>query len=291
MIDGVFVGLTTFDIVYQVRDFPAADTKVAALSQDFFIGGPATNAAIAYSALGGKAALASAIGRHPITAIAREEFKRYSLKFIDLSPEFDGLPALSSVTVDGSGRRNVVSANASRIPVSSPSAHRELCRHAKVLMVDGHAMEACKTWARTAKEAGTPVVFDGGSWKDGTEELLNYVDTAICSSDFKVPGRTTDVQVAEFLKSCGVANAAITHGADPIRYFNSQGSGEIEVPRVEVVDTMGAGDIFHGAFCRNFAEGNDFVKSLKLSAEVASFSCRQGGTRSWMENLGAKHGD
>lgn len=289
MIDGIFVGLTTFDIVYQVRDFPAADTKVAALSQDFFIGGPATNAAIAYSALGGKAALVSAVGRHAITAVAREEFKRYSLKFIDLSREFDGLPALSSVTVDGTGRRSVVSANASRIPVCSAAADRELCRHAKVLMVDGHAMEACKTWAKTAKEAGTPVVFDGGSWKDGTEELLKYVDTAICSADFQRPCCTTYVQLAEFLKSCGVANVAITHGADPIQYFDSQSSGEIEVSRVQVVDTMGAGDIFHGAFCRYFAEGNDFVESLKLSAEVASFSCRQRGTRSWMENLSAKH--
>ena len=291
MIDGVFVGLTTFDIVYQVRDFPAANTKAAALSQNFFIGGPATNAAIAFNALGGKAALVSAVGRHPITAIAREEFKRYLLEFIDLSPEFDGLPALSSVTVDEGGRRNVVSANASRIPVDGAIADRELCGQAKVLMVDGHAMAACMAWARTARETGTPVVFDGGSWKDGTEELLKHIDIAICSADFKAPGCFTDVEVADFLKSCGVANVAITHGADPIQYFASQGSGEIEVPLVEVVDTMGAGDIFHGAFCRYTSGGNDFVESLKRAAEIASDSCRRRGTRSWMENLNAKRGE
>jgi sugar/nucleoside kinase (ribokinase family) len=288
VIDGVFVGLTTFDIVYQVNDFPAANTKVAALSQDLFIGGPATNAAIAYSALGGKAALISAVGRHPITAIAREEFKRHSLEFVDLSPEFDGLPALSSVSVDKSGRRNVVSANASRLPISGVTAEPELCRQAKVLMVDGHAMAACMAWASTAKESGTPVVFDGGSWKDGTEDLLKYVDTAICSADFRAPGCVTEIEVAEFFESCSVANVAITHGAGPIRFFAAQGSGEIEVPRVQAVDTMGAGDIFHGAFCRYFSGGTDFVESLKHAATIASDSCRQRGTRSWMENLSAK---
>lgn len=288
MIDGIFVGLTTFDIVYHVKNFPAANTKVAALSQDFYIGGPATNAAIAYSALGRKAALVSAVGRHPITAIAREEFKRYSLDHIDVSPDFDGLPALSSVAVDEAGHRNVVSANASRISITAASADPELCRHAKVLMVDGHAITACKAWASTAGEAGTPVVFDGGSWKDGTEDLLKSVDTAICSADFKAPGCSTDTEVADFLRSYGVADVAITHGPDPIRYFAPKDSGEIEVPRVEVIDTMGAGDIFHGAFCWYRSEGYEFVESLMHAAEIASDSCRQQGTRSWMENLSAK---
>jgi sugar/nucleoside kinase (ribokinase family) len=53
VIDGVFVGLSTIDVVYRVADFPAANTKAAANSQDVFVGGPATNAAIAFTFLGG----------------------------------------------------------------------------------------------------------------------------------------------------------------------------------------------------------------------------------------------
>ena len=285
MIDGVFVGLTTIDIVYNVNEFPSANSKVAARDQEVFVGGPATNAAIAFSGLGGKAALISALGRHSITAVAREEFKKHTIDFTDLSHDFDGLPAISSVTVDDAGRRCVVSANASRIPIAPVSVDKELYRQAKVLLVDGHAMTACQAWSRCAREAGTHVVFDGGSWKEGTEELLRSVDTAICSADFKVPGCASEIELTTFLTSCGVTNVAITHGDEPVRYFSPQGAGEIQVPRVEVVDTMGAGDIFHGAFCRFFSKGGDFIESLRRAAAVASDSCRYRATRLWMENL------
>lgn len=59
--------------------------------------------------------------------------------------------------------------------------------------------------------------------------------------------------------------------------------GDINPPSVEPVDTLGAGDIFHGAFCWSLVEQGDFVTALKKASEVAAFSTTMWGTRSWIK--------
>lgn len=285
MASGIFVGLSTIDVVYGVDEFPAANTKIAARSQEVFVGGPATNAAVTFAQLGGEPALVTAVGCNTLAAVVREDLKKHKIQLVDLNPEFEGLPALSSVTVDRYGNRNVVSANAIRVTNPPPKVDMGLCDDAHVVMVDGHFMEACKAWASAAKARGKPVVLDGGSWKDGTEELLKSVPTAICSADFLPPGCASRDQVIAFLKSRGVANIAITDGAEAIHFVSGQSSGTIAVPSVEVIDTMGAGDIFHGAYCFFASTGHGFIESLAEATKVASESCRYAGTREWMKHL------
>jgi len=289
MASGIFVGLSTIDVVYGVDEFPAANTKVGARSQEVFVGGPATNAAVTFSQLGGEPALVTAVGRNTLAAVIREELKQRKVQLVDLNPEFEGVPALSSVTVDRQGNRNVVSANAARITIPPAKVDASLLENARVVMVDGHFMEACQAWAGAAKARGKQVVLDGGSWKDGTDELLKSVHTAICSADFLPPGCASRDKVIAFLKSKGVANIAITDGAESIDFASGQSSGTIGVPQVEVVDTMGAGDIFHGAYCFFASTGRGFIESLAEATNIASESCRYAGTREWMKHLAAEH--
>jgi sugar/nucleoside kinase (ribokinase family) len=65
-------------------------------------------------------------------------------------------------------------------------------------------------------------------------------------------------------------------------YLSGAASGSVPVPRVEAVDTMGAGDIFHGSFCYFTAIGHGFVEALEMAARIAAESCRFRGTREWM---------
>jgi sugar/nucleoside kinase (ribokinase family) len=287
MTQGIFVGLSTIDVVYCVEQFPSANTKVAAQSQSVFVGGPATNAAISFSHLGGKAALVTVVGRHPLANVIRDELQRYSAQLVDLNAQFDAEPAISSVFVDGDGNRNVVSANATRIPVPPAQVDRSLIEQARVILVDGHSTQACQAWAGAAKARGTPVVLDGGSWKDGSEELLKRVHTAICSADFLPPGCSSKDEVIQYLQKCGVANIAITDGANAIQFVSGPSSGTLSVPQVEAVDTMGAGDILHGAYCYFVSSGRGFIESLAEAAKIAAESCRYPGTREWMNHLSA----
>jgi sugar/nucleoside kinase (ribokinase family) len=282
VIRGVFVGLSTIDLVYEVDEFPLPDTKVTARKQITYAGGPATNAAIAFRHLGGEAALVTSLGRHPMAVLVREELDSYGVRLLDVSPERAEAPAVSAVAVNPAGQRNVISANAVGIRECCDRVDPELLDAASVLLVDGHLMSTCVAWARAAGARGIPVVLDGGSWKTGTELLLPHVETAICSSDFRPPGCSGADEVFEFLQDQGVAQIAITAGSDPIRFISGRESGCIAVPQVPAVDTMGAGDIFHGACSYSLAAGAPFSEALTRAASIASHSCRFRGTRAWM---------
>lgn len=282
MISGVFVGLSTIDLIYEVDKFPAPDSKITSRSQTVYAGGPATNAAITFRHLGGEAALVTSIGRHPLMALIWDELNRHHVKAVDVSPERPDMPAISAVAVDTTGQRNVISANASQISAYSEQVDLEMLNMASVLLVDGHLMKACIAWSRAAKDRGIPVVLDGGSWKRDTELLLPHIETAICSSDFLPPACSDHDQVIEFLRGHGIRQIAITGGSKPIRFTSNRGSGSIPVPAVSTVDTMGAGDIFHGAYSYFLAAGVGFPGALTQAASIASNSCRFRGTRAWM---------
>lgn len=283
MTNGIFVGLSTIDVVYGVDEFPSANSKVVAHCQDVFVGGPATNASFAFGFLGGKPTLVTAVGCHALTSVIVAEFQRYSIQLIDLNPGFDKAPVISSISVNGSGERNVISGNATRVNALPAQVDKSILAQASVVMVDGHYMQACQVWSSAARARGIQVVLDGGSWKLGTEELLKSIDTAVCSADFMPPECLTENDVIKYLLDCGVKNIAITRGAEPIRFVSNGTSGGIPVPQVQIVDTLGAGDIFHGAFCYYASTGSPFVDALRAAATVASESCRFHGTREWMK--------
>lgn len=283
MASGIFVGLSTIDLIYTVDEFPAADAKAVARSQAVLAGGPATNAAITFSHLGGDATLVSPAGRHALAALLKDELQDYKIEHIDLTPESDEPPAVSSIWVNRRGERSVVSVNTTRIEIPTPQVDPSKLAKARILMVDGHSMSACQAWAEAARSRRVPVVFDGGSWKPGTERLLRSVDTAICSADFRPPGCRDEATSIAYLRSAGVQHIAITHGANPIRVVAGSFTGTVEVPHIEVVDTTGAGDIFHGAFCYFASVGHEFADALSEASEIAAESCRFQGTREWMQ--------
>ena len=284
MAHGIFVGLSTIDLVYKVDGFPAPNSKVAAHDQQVFVGGPATNAAIAFRHLGGSSTLVTGAGCHPLSELIRNELEQYSVRWIDLAPALNEVPAISSIAVNPAGERNVISANASRFGIPAAVVDERALGGASILLVDGHFMQAATVWAKAARARGIPVVFDGGSWKPGTEELLASVDFALCSADFLPPGCSTQEDVVRFLSDSGVPNIAITNGAEPIRFESPNAAGTLLIPPIEVLDTMGAGDIFHGAFCHYLSARHPFQQALAQAAAVATHSCRFRGTREWMNH-------
>jgi sugar/nucleoside kinase (ribokinase family) len=282
---GVFVGISTIDIVYGVDRFPAPNSKVSAHSQNVFIGGPATNAAVTFQHLGGAATLVTVAGRHPLSNLIRGESQQHGIALFDLKPEFDEVPVISCISVNPAGERNIVSANAHGVRVPEVTVDKTVLGDAAVLLIDGHYMTAAQAWASAARGRRIEVVLDGGSWKDGTEKLLENVTTAICSADFSPPGCSTEDEVFHYLKDHGVKNIAITRGAEPIRFVAGDRTGLIPVPQIESVDSMGAGDIFHGSFCYYFASAPSFEGALSRASAIAAESCRYRGTREWMRHI------
>ncbi|GIG61827.1 kinase [Longispora fulva] len=278
--DGLFVGLATVDLGYLVADYPSEDTKSTALDQVTAAGGPATNAAVAFAFLSGQARLVTVLGQHWITGLVRDDLTRHHVEVADLTPAEQAAPPTSSIIVSQSNAsRTIVSLDATRTQAPAPTDPGALLGTAGIVLVDGHLVEPCSAIARAARATGTPVVFDGGRWKDTHAELLRHVDVAICSSRFAPPGAA---DAHDFLLDLGVRFVATTNGEGPIRWSTPNDQGVIKPPSVVAVDTLGAGDIFHGAFCHYFAAGRDFLGALENAATVAAASCEQFGTRAWM---------
>ncbi len=284
-IHGVFVGLCTIDIIHRAPRVPGANEKIVAKEQLCVAGGPATNAAVAFSHLGGAASLVTALGVHPLTRIVRDDLDANSVALRDLIPQANVPPTVSSIIVtDSTGDRAVVSTNATQMSVSGELLRREWLE-AQIILVDGHHLAVALSAARWARSRGIPVVLDGGSWKPGMEALLAFCDVVICSERFRPPGAgESPEEVLAWLTSIGVRDAAVTRGSRPICFRSEkEGAGELPVAHVRAADTLGAGDILHGAFCARAARpGATFLESLEHAARTASESCRTFGTRAWM---------
>jgi sugar/nucleoside kinase (ribokinase family) len=284
---GLFAGLATLDTVYRVVDFPPPNGKITALAQDLGGGGPAANAAVTYAALGGTATLLTALGRHPLAELVAAELASRGVGVRDATPSAGTAPAVSSVYVRArDGQRNVVSVNAQGIRAEPPSDVDELVSTADVVLVDGHHPALALAAARAARQHGVPVVLDAGSWKDVLPELLPLVDLAVCSADLRVPGH--DDALAG-LRALGVPAGAITHGADPVHWWSGPARGVVPVPRIRAVDTLGAGDVFHGALARavaadrRAAEPGRLPAVLAFAAEAAALRCATPGPRAWLD--------
>ncbi len=283
----LFVGLATVDVIYTVDAVPGRNQKLSVPAQEVCAGGPATNAAVTFACLGGRAELVTAAGRHPLATVIREDLSRRSVRLHDLARSRREVPPVSSImVVPATGERTVVSANAAVFSDLRARFNPQWLRGVSILLVDGHYMPLCVVAARHARAQGIPVVMDSGSWKTGMDELLKFVDIAICSDDYRPPGCSNTDDVFRFLRAENIRRMAITRGSSPIRFEEDGKRGRIAVERIRPRDTLGAGDIFHGAFCYYASEtGLHFRAALEQSAQVAGFSCLYPGTRSWMREF------
>ncbi|KAB8335308.1 sugar kinase [Scytonema tolypothrichoides VB-61278] len=281
---GLFVGLVTLDLIYLAESPPENNQKIVAADYTVAAGGPATNAAVTFSHLGNQATVLGVVGSHPMTQLIKGDLANYQVEITDLNPTTQNAPPVSSIIVtQATGERAVISINAVKTQATRESISPEFLQDVDIVLIDGHQMAVGSEIAQIAKARNIPVVIDGGSWKNGFDKVLPFVDYAICSANFHPPNCQTEDKVFAYLSGFGISHIAITHGQKPIRYLQDGKAGVIDVPTVRAVDTLGAGDIFHGAFCHHILR-ESFTTALQQAADVAAFSCQFFGTRRWMHS-------
>ena len=279
---GLFVGLVTLDLIYLADSAPKNNQKIVATDYTVAAGGPATNAAVTFNYLGNQATVLSVVGSHPMTELIRGDLANCKVAIADLEPTTDLAPPVSSIIVtQATGERAVVSINAVKTQASSASIPPDILQNVDIVLIDGHQMAVSYSIAQMAKAKNIPVVIDGGSWKPGFEQILPFVDYAICSANFYPPNCQTGEDIFTYLNRFQIPHIAITHGQKPIEYLSCTKTGIVYVPQIQAVDTLGAGDIFHGAFC-DYILKEGFTDALALAANIAADSCKFFGTRRWM---------
>lgn len=282
----MFVGISTVDSIFAVAAVPQQNYKVQVREWTLIPGGPAANAAVAFRALGGETTLASVLGTHPLAEIIRRDLHKQGIDLRDMAPEYADPPAFASVIVSPGGDRLAVSTGAFHL--AQPDDVGDMLKTVRpdVVLIDGYIANLALDAIRKARALNIPVVIDGGSWRSYFDELLLHCDIAICSEDFAPPGIAGTEAILGYLAERGVACRAVTHGERPIVYQSPQGAGTIPVETIAAVDTLGAGDVFHGAFAYEWARGErDFPTALAAAGRTASLSCCHFGTRSWIAHL------
>ncbi|MBX9245284.1 carbohydrate kinase, partial [Actinotalea ferrariae] len=290
----VACGLATLDVVQTVDRLPAPDEKVVARGLWVAAGGPAANAAVTAAGLGVRATLVSRVGDGTVARVVLDDLHAHDVEVLDLAPE-GASPAVSTVLVTAStGERAVVSVNATTPRsltdvTTSAEAWEDAVASAGAVLVDGHHLDLALGVAAAARSAGVPVLLDGGSWKPGLERLLAVTDVALLSADFRLPGASgTPAALLRAVRGLGPAHVARSQGSGPVQLLVDDDVVEVAVPAVDVVDTLGAGDVLHGALAAWLAVHGppavlgDLRAGLTYAAHVASSSCTGQGARGWL---------
>jgi len=280
---GLFTGLTTIDIQHFVSSFSSANKKIKSHPPEIFIGGPATNAAVAFAHLNGRAFLASATGENPFSLHIKTDFENTHIQHFDLAEKQNYKPVIASViTALDNGNRNIFTHQPEKTaPVISP-AELFCDTEPEIILADGFYPEFTLECLRLARSKNIPVVLDCGSWKPQYNEMLQFANFVICSADFLPPNCTNSSHVIEFLKEKNVEHAAISRGDKSILFNEKDKKGEIEIEPTKVTDTLGAGDFLHGAFCFYWLQFNHFSQALAKASKLASYTCKYRGTRRWL---------
>jgi sugar/nucleoside kinase (ribokinase family) len=298
----LFLGRTTLDLLYRLDHLPAEDTKVYARDFQAAPGGPALNAAITHSLLGGESMLISAVGGGPWSIPVRAELARHQITLIDLAADTAYQTPLCAVLINAAtSTRTIVNSPISavqlpiwvpQVPPLGPGIPQPSSSHnpgrplppdwPPVLLTDGFHLEQTLPFLAACHASGAIICLDGGSWKPGTAELAPMLTVAICSERFAIPGIASDPDALfAWFTDQGVPHIALTRGPHPILCSDRSRRFQIDIPQIDATDTLGAGDVLHGAFVHHFAAGRDFESALRLAAQAASRSCQSLGTQAW----------
>lgn len=293
----VCCGLTTFDLIQRVDRLPGSNEKIDALDAVKGFGGPAANAAGTAALLGVPVTLVTAIGDGPLGRVVRAELEGVGVRVVDVLAGQDVDPPVSTVLVTAAtGERAVVGLN-DRAEREFAPLHADVLEGARVLHLDGRLDEVAVPLALAARalrgEGVVPQVsLDGGSWKPGAAQILAETDVAVVSADFHAhgtPSRHDAGSRADLaaLAALGPAVVARSAGEGAVRVLDRGREATVDVLRAErVVDTLGAGDVLHGAFAAAWwvmagAGRFDVEAALAFGTRVATASVEHSGARGW----------
>src|SRR6202000_3099228 len=134
-----------------------------------------------------------------------------------------------------------------------PPLHLTGCR---ALHVDGHQPDAAIDYAKACREAGILTSLDGGGLRSNTHELLEFIDVAIVAERLCEQMNMAPEAMLDYLKSRGCRVGGVTLGEKGLLWYDETGTVRslpaLPIPKERVIDTNGAGDVFHGAYVYSY---------------------------------------
>jgi sulfofructose kinase len=280
-VDVVGVGLNATDTLIPLPKYPPRGSKVAFHDAHVLPGGQVATAIAACAQWGLRTRYVGKVGDDHAARLHRDEFARLGVEAHLLTAK--GCKSQQAfIIVDDTGERTVLWKRDKRLTLRPEELQPEWITGARVLHVDGHDTEAAAAAAAWAREAGVPVVADLDELYPGVEALLRNLDYFVASRD--IPGRLTgepDLRKAlpEVHKRYGFRLTAATLGEEGVLAWDGKSSHYAPANRIEVADTIGAGDIFHAGFIYGLLQGWPLQRQLEFGCAAAALNCAGMGAR------------
>jgi sugar/nucleoside kinase (ribokinase family) len=271
------------DLLY-LAGYPAADTKMQVHRRERHCGGLTATALVAAARLGSRAAFAGVLGDDELSRFVLRRFQEEKVDVQHVRRRAEARPIHSIILVDQATKTRTILYNLEgAFGAELDWPEEEVIRAARVLFADHFGMEGMIRAARVARQAGIPVVADLESDQHPAfDRLLELVDHLIVSQDFaaKLTGQCDPADAVRKLWSPGRRAAVVTGGDRGCWYLGSDSPAAVQHQpafAVEVIDTTGCGDVFHGAYASALARGLDLQERIRFAVAAAALKATQRG--------------
>lgn len=291
----VGLGLTTVDILMRLAVMPSWELEQGSQIQEmrFDGGGPSATAMVAASRLGARTGFVGTAGDDEIGRLKLFYLQRYGVDTsqVVLLPSPEKHVILVYVHAETGERIFSADRNWEHCELLPDRLNREYITSADYLLIDGWMNQSGQQAARWMRAAGKTVVMDGSRTKDKVgedlAETVRLTDILICGSGFGagLTGKTGMHQVGREILKMGPKIVVQTEGEDGC--YTTTADEEFHTPafKVNVVDTTGAGDVFHGAYIVGLQQGWDLHQTARFATAVSAIKCTRIGGRSGLPDF------
>ncbi len=245
----LFIGQTYIDVTFLTDRMPTGDEKHVASDYAISFGGNAVTAAFCCAKLGYVPELLATVADDWLGRMFLDMATKYG---ISVHPRKVRTSSLSFIMPNDS-KRAIIRCRDDDYLDPFPRLNPSGCR---ALHLDGHQPDAAKYYAKLAREAGILTSLDGGGLRSNTHELLAFIDIAIVSERLCEQMGFEPAGMLDYLKTRGCSIGGVTLGERGLIWYDETGTVRslpaLTVPPNRVLDTSGAGDVFHGAYIYSY---------------------------------------
>jgi len=283
--DVLGIGIVAVDDLLTVESYPPSNTKTPVLEKSRQGEGLTGTALVAASRVGARCGYGGVLGEDDLSNWTEKELEREGVDCSPVIRQADARPYHSIIVVDRTNHTRTIFYSGAGVavrPVEEIKA--SLISRARVFFMDHQGVGGMLRAACIAKELGIPTVADIESDEHPqTDELIERIEHLILSGDFayQLTGKRDPVQAIESLPGYR-ACTAITAGKEGCWYISDEQPGRVQHQpafKVEVVDTTGCGDVFHGAYAAGIAWGWSVSKCICFASAVAALKATKLGGR------------
>ncbi len=266
----LFIGQTYIDVTLLCGDIPRGDDKTVAHDYAVSFGGNAVTAAFACAKLGFVPDLIATVAEDWLGRMFLDMARTYAIKVHPRSVTRSSL----SFVMPNDGRRAIIRARDDKFLHPFPDLDLAGCR---ALHLDGHQGDAALHYAKACRARGILTSLDGGGLRGNLDALLDYIDVAIVAERLCEQMNLSPQQMLEYLKGKGCRIGGVTQGAHGLFWYGADGIVShlpaLPVPKDKIIDTSGAGDVFHGAYIASYlaAPDEDFAEHFRFARAAAAY--------------------